>query len=70
MDETALSESGRIQQLLDDVRELSPAPAWERVEELVKRLLAMQGEGLARLLSHARASGADSGLDGRPVPWR
>jgi hypothetical protein len=67
MDETALSESGRIQQLLDDVRELSPGPAWERVEELVKRLLAMQGEGFARLLSHARAAGANGELDGRIV---
>jgi Fe-S cluster biogenesis protein NfuA len=62
---TALEESGRIQQLLDEVRELSPAPVWERVEELIRRLLAMQGDALARLLLHARACGADGALDTR-----
>jgi hypothetical protein len=62
---TALEESGRIQQLLDEVRDLSPSPAWERVEELMQRLLAMQGEALARLLAHARACGADGTLDAR-----
>lgn len=61
MDETrtAQAETGRIAQLLDDVRELAPAPAWERVEELLQRMLALQREGLTRLLAHARAAGAD-----------
>ncbi|MCA1826950.1 MAG: hypothetical protein ABR567_00140 [Myxococcales bacterium] len=51
------AESGRIQQLLDEIRDLSPGPAWERVEELMKRLLALYGEGLSRLLTLARAGG-------------
>jgi Fe-S cluster biogenesis protein NfuA len=62
---TALEESGRIQQLLDEVRELCPGPAWDRVEELVQRLLALQGEGLSRLLLHARSCGADGTLDAK-----
>jgi hypothetical protein len=62
---TALEESGRIQQLLDEARDLSPAPVWERIEELVQRLLALQGEGISRLLSYARACGADGTLDKR-----
>ena len=61
----AIEESGRIQQLLDEVRDLAPAPAWERVEELVQRLLAMQAEAFGRLLVHARACGADGALDAR-----
>jgi hypothetical protein len=62
---TALEESGRIQQLLDEARELAAGPAWERIEELVRRLLALEGEGLSRLLAHARACGADGTLDER-----
>jgi len=60
---TAQEESGRIQQLLDEIRELATAPAWERVEELVQRLMGLQAEGLSRLLSHARAGAA--GFDER-----
>jgi Fe-S cluster biogenesis protein NfuA len=60
---TALEESGRIQQLLDEVRALSAGPAWERIEELVQRLLGLQGEGLSRLLAYARACGADGVFD-------
>jgi hypothetical protein len=63
----AREESGRIQQLLDELRELLPGPAWERVEELVQRLLALQGDAVGRLLTHARACGADGALDARLV---
>jgi hypothetical protein len=62
---TALEESGRIQQLLDEARDLCQGPAWERVEELVQRLLALQAEGFGRLLEYARANGADGALDAR-----
>jgi Fe-S cluster biogenesis protein NfuA len=68
MDETMSSpreESERIQALLDEVRELAPRPAWQRVEELVQRLVSLYGEGLRRLLDHARAVGADGPLTGR-----
>ena len=61
----AQEESGRIQQLLDEIRELATAPAWDRVEELVQRLMGLQAEGLSRLLSHARACAADPGFDER-----
>jgi hypothetical protein len=62
---TAQAESGRIQHLLDEIRDLAPAPAWERVEELVRRLLALYGEGLSRTLDHAHACGADGAFDQR-----
>jgi Fe-S cluster biogenesis protein NfuA len=58
-------ESERIQLLLDEVRELAPRPAWQRVEELIQRLVALYGEGLKRLLEHARACGADGTLSER-----
>jgi hypothetical protein len=57
------AEGRRIEQLLDDVRELAPGPAWERVEELVRRMLGLYAEGLARLLAHARAGGAGATFD-------
>ncbi len=31
---------------------------WQRVEELVRRLVALQGEGLGRILEHAAGAGA------------
>jgi Fe-S cluster biogenesis protein NfuA len=58
-------ESERIQLLLDEVRELAPPPAWQRVEELIQRLVALYGEGLKRLLMHARECGADGTLSDR-----
>jgi Fe-S cluster biogenesis protein NfuA len=58
-------ESERIQLLLDEVRELAPRPAWQRVEELIQRLVALYGEGLKRLLTHARDCGADGRLSER-----
>src|ERR687886_1588377 len=60
-------ESERIQQLLDEVRELAPPPVWQRVEELIRRLLALYGEGLERLLGHARECGADGTLSQRLI---
>ena len=58
-------ESERIQLLLDEVRELAPRPAWQRVEELIQRLVSLYGEGLKRLLLHARECGADGRLTER-----
>jgi hypothetical protein len=57
------NESGRIAQLLDEVHDLAPAPAWERVEDLLRLVLSWQRQGLERLLAHARAAGADERLD-------
>ncbi|HET7752964.1 MAG TPA: NifU family protein [Anaeromyxobacteraceae bacterium] len=43
----------RIAQLLEDVRGMVGPTAWQRVEELVQRLLELYGAGLERVLSHA-----------------
>lgn len=60
------AESARIAQLLDEIRELVTPPAWQRVEDLLRRVVALYGAGLAHALEHARASGAEAaGLDSR-----
>jgi hypothetical protein len=45
-------EADRIEQLLDDVRTMAGAPAYQRVEELVQRLVRLYGAGLSRLVQH------------------
>ena len=47
-------EAARIEQLLEDVRELAGQPVWQRVQELVQRLVRLYGAGLERLLQHLR----------------
>jgi Fe-S cluster biogenesis protein NfuA len=47
-------EAARIEQLLEDVRELAGQPVWQRVQELVQRLVRLYGAGLEHLLSHLR----------------
>lgn len=60
------AESARIAQLLDEIRELVALPAWQRVEDLLRRVVALYGAGLAHALEHARASGAEpAALDAR-----
>jgi hypothetical protein len=51
-EEDLQKEADRIERLLEDVRELAGRPAWQRVEELVQRLVRLYGTGLARLLRH------------------
>jgi len=59
-EEAALrAESSQIEQLLDELRTLVTAPAWLRVEDLLRRVVRLYGAGLGRTLDHARAAGAD-----------
>jgi hypothetical protein len=44
--------AARIEQLLEDLRSLAAGPVWQRVEELVQRLLSLYGSGLERCLGH------------------
>lgn len=57
-DDRLRAESAEIEVLLDEVRALIPAPAWERVERVLGRVIRMYGAGLGRTLDHARAAGA------------
>jgi hypothetical protein len=45
-------EADRIEQLLDEVRDLGGRPLHQRVEELVQRLVRLYGAGLTRLVRH------------------
>jgi hypothetical protein len=53
------AESARIEVLLADIRELVPLPAWQRVEDILRRIVRLYAAGLARSLRHARAQGVD-----------
>jgi hypothetical protein len=50
-------EAKRIEQLLEDVKAIAGGPAWQRVEELVQRLVRLYGAGLERLMDHLARSG-------------
>jgi Fe-S cluster biogenesis protein NfuA len=54
----AREQADRIASLLDEVRATAGQPTWQRVEELVQRIVGLYGEGIERLLAIAAASGA------------
>lgn len=41
----------RIERLLDEIRSMASPPAWQRVDELVHRLVEVYGAGLARMMA-------------------
>ena len=53
------AESARIESLLSELRELVPLPAWQRIEDVLRRIVRLYSAGLSRALGHARAAGAD-----------
>jgi hypothetical protein len=54
-EEELLCAGDRVAQLLEDVRSMVGPSAWQRVEELVQRLLELYGAGLERVVDHAVA---------------
>lgn len=52
------AESARIETLLAELRELVPLPAWQRVEDVLRRVVRLYSVGLGRALAHARRAGA------------
>jgi hypothetical protein len=52
------AESGQIERLLGELRELVTPPAWQRIEQVLARVVALYGAGLEHALEHARAAGA------------
>lgn len=52
-------ESAQIEGLLTDIRELVPLPAWQRIEQALRRIVALYAGGLSRTLDHGRDAGAD-----------
>ena len=53
------AESAQLEQVLAEVRELVAMPVWRRVEDALRRVVRLYGEGLARAIAHARESGAN-----------
>lgn len=51
-------EAHRIELLLDEVRASAGRPTWQRVEELVQRLVGLYGAGLDHLLGIVAGAGA------------
>lgn len=51
-------ESAEIEPMLAELRDLVAPTAWQRVEEVLGRLVRLYGAGLERALTHARAAGA------------
>jgi hypothetical protein len=62
-DEQLRAGAAEIEQLLEDLRTLVPAPALQRVERLIGCVVRLYGGGLGRMLAHARASGASASFD-------
>jgi hypothetical protein len=59
-DEALRAESSQIEAILDELRALIPAPAFQRVEDVLGRVVRMHGAGLARALDFARSAGVDA----------
>lgn len=52
------AESAELARLLEELREMVVPAAWLRVEQIVRRIVALYAAGLARLIDHARTAGA------------
>ena len=58
-DQAKLRElSERIEPLLEEVRSMASPPVWDRVEEIVRSVVQLYGEGLKRIDEIAAADGA------------
>jgi Fe-S cluster biogenesis protein NfuA/nitrite reductase/ring-hydroxylating ferredoxin subunit len=49
--------SGRLEPLLEEVRSMASPPVWERVEEIVRSIVQLYGEGLKRIDDLATSEG-------------
>jgi hypothetical protein len=56
-----LRASDRVAELLEELRGLAGPTAWQRIEELVQRLLQLYGAGLERILRHAADAEREDG---------
>ncbi len=49
--DTDFRHSGeRIEQLLEEIRKMASRPAWQRVDELMRLVVELYGEGLSRIV--------------------
>jgi hypothetical protein len=54
------ADAAKLEQVLAEIRELVPLPAWQRVEDALRRVVRLYGAGLSRAIDHARSTGADA----------
>ena len=59
------AESAQIERLLEELRAMVPPPAWQRIEQVLRRVVALYGAGLGHALAHAHAVGAGDDFDAR-----
>lgn len=59
------AEADQIGDLLDEVRAMVAPPAWDKLEQVLHRVISLYSHGLARALAHAREAGADGSFDER-----
>ncbi len=54
------AESAQIESLLAEIRELVPLPAWQRIEQTLRRVVALYAGGLSRAIAHGHEAGAET----------
>lgn len=59
-DQQALGRIARVETLLDEVESLADPRAQAKATEMVQALLELYGEGLARVMAHAKEGGAQA----------
>lgn len=50
-DERLRRDGRRVEELLEELQQLAPAPVYQRIEELVQRMLGLHGAAIERLLT-------------------
>jgi hypothetical protein len=61
------AEAAEIERLLDELRALVAAAAWQRIEDVIRRVVALYGAGLARALDAGRQAGASEAALGERI---
>ncbi len=59
------AEADQLEGLLDELRELVTPAAWIRIEQILQRVVALYGRGLAHAIEHGRAVSTAAELDER-----
>jgi Fe-S cluster biogenesis protein NfuA len=60
-----LDDAEQVGTMLEELHELVTPAAWNRIDGVLRRVVALYGKGLANVLEHARAAGADASLEDR-----
>ena len=64
-DAELISSADELEQLLDELRAMLPPVGFERVMQVMQRVVGLYAHGLERVLAHARAAESAEALDDR-----